>query len=184
MFQRAAATPLYDLTVTATLPGWVTGLLAALLILVVLSICVLAFVRGGPRGVGAAVRPVAVVLLVAICGWWALDHLARTDRAAERRSLEARALELTARAIAPGSALACLDGIAGEGVEEACEKAIFGSPESAAAAVSYVAAQLSLLTAASQAAGGGANVEHDAGGAPAGGGSRPLRHRGACLERT
>jgi len=48
----------------------------------------------------------------------------------------------------PGSALGCLDAIAGETVEAACEKALFASPEATAAAVSYVAAQLSLLASA------------------------------------
>lgn len=42
-------------------------------------------------------------------------------------------------------ALSCLDGIAGESVESACEKAIFSSAESVAAAVSYSAAQISRL---------------------------------------
>ena len=32
-----------------------------------------------------------------------------------------------ARAIAPGLALSCLDGLAGEAVEVACEKAVFAS---------------------------------------------------------
>lgn len=44
-------------------------------------------------------------------------------------------------------ALACLDGLAGESVEAACEKALFASAESSAAAVSYTAAQISRLTA-------------------------------------
>ena len=59
------------------------------------------------------------------------------------------AFDLATRALAPGSALACLDTIAGETVENACEKALFASPEATAAAVSYVAAQLSLLAAGS-----------------------------------
>ena len=50
-----------------------------------------------------------------------------------------------ARAIAPGSALSCLDELAGETVEAACERAVFASPEGVAAAVSYVTAQLALL---------------------------------------
>jgi hypothetical protein len=50
--------------------------------------------------------------------------------------------------MAPGSTLACLDAMAGDVVEDACEKALFASPEAAAAAVSYVAAQLSLLASA------------------------------------
>ena len=43
-----------------------------------------------------------------------------------------------ARAIAPGSALSCLDEMAGEAVEAACEKGVFASPEAVAAAVKYV----------------------------------------------
>lgn len=42
-------------------------------------------------------------------------------------------------------ALACLDGLSGDKVEAACEKALFGSAESTAAAVSYTAAQISRL---------------------------------------
>jgi hypothetical protein len=43
-------------------------------------------------------------------------------------------------------ALSCLDDLAGETVLAACEKALFGSAESAAAAVSYAASQLTRLT--------------------------------------
>jgi len=51
------------------------------------------------------------------------------------------------RALAPGSALACLEATAGEMVQDSCEKALFASPEATAAAVAYVTAQLSLLAA-------------------------------------
>lgn len=44
-------------------------------------------------------------------------------------------------------ALACLDGLAGESVEAACETALFASAEAAAAAVSYTATQISRLAA-------------------------------------
>lgn len=44
-------------------------------------------------------------------------------------------------------ALACLDGLAGESVEAACEKALFASADTAAAGVSYTAAQVSRLAA-------------------------------------
>jgi hypothetical protein len=44
-------------------------------------------------------------------------------------------------------ALACVDGFAGDPVLAACEKAMFGSAESTAAAVSYAAAQIGRLTA-------------------------------------
>jgi hypothetical protein len=44
-------------------------------------------------------------------------------------------------------ALSCIDDLAGESVETACEKTLFGSAESAAAAVSYAAGRLSRLVA-------------------------------------
>jgi len=62
-----------------------------------------------------------------------------------RLALDARATELTLRATAPGSALACLDAISGDTIETLCEKALFATPEAVAASLSYVSAQLSLL---------------------------------------
>lgn len=44
-------------------------------------------------------------------------------------------------------ALSCLDGLAGESVEAACEHAVFASPDSAAAALSYASAQMSQVAA-------------------------------------
>jgi hypothetical protein len=49
--------------------------------------------------------------------------------------------------IAALPALSCIDDIAGEAVLTACEKALFGSPEATAAALSYAASQISRLTA-------------------------------------
>jgi hypothetical protein len=89
---------------------------------------IVAFVRNGLDGVSASLMQGAVVLMVALAGWWAIDHFARRDFLAERQALDARAFELTARAMAPGSALACLDAMAGDVVEDACEKALFASP--------------------------------------------------------
>ena len=76
------------------------------------------------------------------CCW--IDHR-RVEFAAERRAIEARAAELTARAIAPGSSLACLDAVANAVVETACERSLFATPEAVAAAVAYVDARISLL---------------------------------------
>lgn len=61
------------------------------------------------------------------------------------------------RPAAPASAatlpsLSCLDDLAGDIVLAACEKAVFASAESTAAAVSYVASQISRLTALGDAA--------------------------------
>ena len=44
-------------------------------------------------------------------------------------------------------ALSCIDDLAGEAVESACEKAVFASPESTAAAVSYTASLITRLAA-------------------------------------
>jgi hypothetical protein len=48
---------------------------------------------------------------------------------------------------APLPALSCIDDLAGETVLMACEKALFGSPESTAAALSYAGSQITRLTA-------------------------------------
>jgi hypothetical protein len=47
----------------------------------------------------------------------------------------------------PLPALSCVDGFAGDAVLAACEKVVFGSAESTAAAVSYAASQIARLTA-------------------------------------
>ncbi|HKU06698.1 MAG TPA: hypothetical protein VJR30_11575 [Bradyrhizobium sp.] len=49
-------------------------------------------------------------------------------------------------AIAASPALSCIDDLAGETVLTACEKTLFGSAESAAAAISYAASQITRLT--------------------------------------
>ncbi|MDI1346633.1 MAG: hypothetical protein PSV22_21435 [Pseudolabrys sp.] len=74
-----------------------------------------------------------------------VDRLAQNNSAAERRALVSRGDRLTALALTPGSALACLDSGAGEAAETACEAAVFASPQSTAAAVAYVGARLRLL---------------------------------------
>jgi len=76
-----------------------------------------------------------------------LERSMQNDQAAERRAIEARAADLTARSLASGSALGCLDAVANMLVEEACERPLFASPEAVAAAVAYVDARLSLLAA-------------------------------------
>ena len=153
-----ASTTALDLTAAgSSLPLWAAAVVAALVIIAGM----LAFLRNGVDGVSAPLMQGAVVLMVALAGWWVLDYFARRDILAERQALDTRAFELTARAVAPGSALACLDAIAGDVVEDACEKALFASPEAAAAAVTYVAAQLSLLASAgdhARRAGAGSSV--------------------------
>jgi hypothetical protein len=54
--------------------------------------------------------------------------------------------------VAAFAALACVDDLAGDTVSAGCEKALFASPETTAAAVSYTASQISRLTAFGDAA--------------------------------
>jgi hypothetical protein len=138
----------WALTGAVSLPAWavIAGLAAI--------VCALALARGGYYGRGAGWPQVALVVIAVISGWAAFDHIARREAAAQQRDFEARALELATRALAPGSALACLDAIAGDTVEDACEKAVFATPEATAAAVAYVSAQLSLLASSNEGGGG------------------------------
>jgi hypothetical protein len=91
-----------------------------------------------------------LALVLALAAVWVFNDFRQRELAAEQRALESRAFELTARAVMPGSALGCLDAVAGEAVEDTCEKALFATPEATAAAVTYVATELSLLAAASE----------------------------------
>src|SRR5476651_1959167 len=83
---------------------------------------------------------VAVIAAVSLAVMVVFDQ-----RSAERRALTQRNTELNVSAVAPGSVLACLDGGAGEAIENACEKSVFADPQSAASAVAYTAARLALL---------------------------------------
>ena len=105
----------------------------------------IAFRRAG--AVSGALLGGALVMVGALIAALLLDGPSTGDRGAERRAIETRAAELTIRAIAPGSALACLDAVANFDVEVACEKALFASPEAVAAALAYVDARISLLKA-------------------------------------
>jgi hypothetical protein len=58
-------------------------------------------------------------------------------------------------------ALSCIDDLAGDAVLGACEKALFGSPESASAAVSYAASRIARLTALVDAAAANANTSSE-----------------------
>jgi hypothetical protein len=132
---------------TSALRLWVAAGSAALL----LVCCVLVLSRSR-SGIGAnPVFRASFVILGAVLGaamtWAFLDRAAMADRSAERRALELRAQELSARSLAPGSPLACLDVVAGDNVMAACERALFVSPASVAAASSYVVERLGLLAA-------------------------------------
>jgi hypothetical protein len=140
MTEMAAVLPNLDAFAgVGSAPVWAAGALAVL----VAALFALRSTRLG-RAFGAAVGAAAILIAVLVASNY-LDRVADRERAAERRALDARAVELTARALAPGSPLSCLDAAAGETVEAACEKTLFASPEAVAGALAYVSARLSLL---------------------------------------
>jgi hypothetical protein len=124
-----------------TIPVWAVGAVAA----VFLVLMMLAVAQAGTATVMNALFRTAIVVAVFSAGWIYFQQMERQEQVAERRALEERSAALLARAVAPGSALSCLNELAGEAVEAACEKAVFASPESVSAAVSYVTAALTLL---------------------------------------
>ena len=142
---------------------WIAAGSAAVLV----AICAVAF--NGLRTNAARAGVVALGALVGVAMMWALlGSPVAQDHGADRRALELRAQELTARTLAPGSALACLDAVAGENVDAACEKALFTSAATVAAATSYAAARFDLLSDMA------AYVKH--GGRDIDGALLPLRH--------
>src|SRR3981189_296247 len=94
---------------TFALPAWAAGAAAALFIV----IGVLTLTRAGASLAGTLVRLLAVVICLAAV-WLFLDPTESHERSAERRALDQRAADLTGRALTSGSALACLDAVAGD----------------------------------------------------------------------
>jgi hypothetical protein len=135
---------------------WVSGHLIAtgVFVLAAVAACaavvllaVLAVRRSGHKGMKIALWGGGLVLGCVLLTSLLLDRMPTRDIGAERRAIEARASELTAHAIAPGSALTCLDAVGSDAVESACEKVLFATPETVAAALAYVEARYSLLVA-------------------------------------
>ncbi|MGB8741900.1 MAG: hypothetical protein WCD52_17170, partial [Xanthobacteraceae bacterium] len=120
---------------------WVAAGSAAFLVFV----CALAIDWTRTRTVARVSVVIVGAFLGATLAWTFLNGANVRDLGVERRALETRAAELNVRALAPASPLACLDGLAGENVEAACERALFATPATVATATTYVAARLALL---------------------------------------
>src|SRR5580692_3544349 len=142
---------------------WIAAGSAAVLV----AICAVAF-----NGLRTNLARTGVVVLGVVVGaamiWALLGSPVAQDHGADRRALELRAQELNLRTLAPGSALACLDAVAGENVDAACEKALFASAATVAAATSYAVARLEVVSDMA------AYVKH--GGRDIDGALLPLRH--------
>jgi len=138
---RAWATSIENLWHSQSLPMWLT-IAAAGFFAVVLLVTLFRAERSVANGA------LTVITLLAI-GIAATSMMRASGVAGGGQSGD---LKSSAQAAASLPALACLDGLAGESVETACEKALFASADSVAASVSYTAAQITRLAAFGNAA--------------------------------
>ena len=138
----ASATSLDHIWGSAAFPMWLTLAAAGFFGLIALITLVRA-----EKSVANGALTVITLLAVGIAVASALRGYGPpgTHGAVENRS----SLVTTAISL---PALACIDDIAGEAVEQACEKVLFGSAESTAAAVNQMAAMITRLTSLGDAA--------------------------------
>lgn len=138
---RAWAASIENFWHSPNLPMWLT-LAAAGFFAVVLLITLFRAERSVANGALTVITLLAIGIAVAT--------MMRASGGAAGPAAEMHAASATSAL----PALACLDGLAGESVENACEKALFASPDTVAAAVSYTAAQVTRLAAAGNATAG------------------------------
>ena len=140
--QWAWATSLDELWRSPSLPMWATLIAAgfsAFLVLIVL-------LRADKTMANGALAVIAL-LAIGIASTTTVRGFGPPSRTTDP-TVDVRP---TTQHVALAPALACLDGLAGESVEAACEKAVYGSADTTAAAVSYAAGQVSRVIAASAA---------------------------------
>ena len=124
------------------LPAWA----AVALVAIAVAAVILSMLRGGRVVVTGGLVGIAFLFLIVMIAWVGAERVADRERTEERHALVTRAQHLAAQAAMPGSPLACLDAVAGDTVEAACERLLFGGPETIAAATAYTAARLALLS--------------------------------------
>jgi hypothetical protein len=124
-----------------TIPIWAVGATAAIFVVLMM----LAIAQAGTAVAMNTLFRAAIGIAAVSAGWIYFEHTQWQERTDARRALDERAAALLTRAVAPGSSLSCLNELAGDAVQAACEKAVFASPESVSAAVSYVTAEFGLL---------------------------------------
>ncbi len=135
--------PLFDSATGAfMLPAWA----AVALVAIAVAAVILSMLRGGRVVVTGGLVGIAFLFLIIMIAWVGAERVADRERTEERHALVTRAQNLAAQAAMPGSPLACLDAVAGDTVEAACERLLFGGPETVAAATAYTAARLALLS--------------------------------------
>src|SRR6185312_5096095 len=109
-----------------------TGIFVAIIVLITLL--------RSERSVANGVLALITLLAIGLAG---MVTFRGAGPAVAVQPTEARPVQTAA---APLPQLSCIDELAGEAVLAACEKVLFGSAESVAAAVAYAASQITLLT--------------------------------------
>ncbi len=117
-------------------PMWLTLAVSGFFALVVLTTLLRA-----DRSVANAALAVIALLSIGAAGAATVHGFGPRETAAPT---ESRPVHSTSAALPQ---LSCIDDLAGDAVLNACEKALFGSAESAAAAIAYAASQITMLTA-------------------------------------
>ena len=107
---------------------------------VFVAIIVLITLLRSERSVANSVLALITLLAIGVAG---VVTFRGFGSASPVQSSEARPVQTSA---APLPQLSCIDELAGDAVLAACEKVLFGSAESVAAAVAYAASQITLLT--------------------------------------
>jgi hypothetical protein len=107
---------------------------------VFVAIIVLITLLRSERSVANSVLALITLLAIGVAG---VVTFRGFGSASPVQSSEARPVQTSA---APLPQLSCIDELAGDTVLAACEKVLFGSAESVAAAVAYAASQITLLT--------------------------------------
>lgn len=131
---RAWVASLSEIWHSSNFPMWLT-IIAAVLFAVILVITMMRAEKSAANG--------ALIVITLLAVGIAAIAMMRSSSVGGAANDAGRSLALQP---VPGMpALACLDGLAGENVESACEKAVFASADSTAAAVSYAASQVSRL---------------------------------------
>ena len=123
------------------LPAPVAGALAAFFLVML----VVAIRQATLGSVSRLLLPLSLIVLGVLAVIGLLDRFSTSERLGEQRALLQRDSQLTMSAVASGSPLACLEGLAGEQVENACEQTVFADAQSTARAVAFVTARLVLL---------------------------------------
>ena len=121
-----------DISFTAAL--WI-GVAAGAL---VIAIAVVSLIR---RSLAGTLVFIAIIGIVASAAYAWIVYA----RDGERRALEGRLFALESATWMPGSPLSCLGAASSEAMEAACERAVFASPETVAAAAAFTFARVAFL---------------------------------------